>query len=67
MRKKRKKKPMRKRRRYTASELMEIWDRWQRGQTTKQIGHALDRGGSSIHQQLSAYDYGSAGNVIARV
>ena len=55
MPKKRKKKPLRKRRWYTASELVEIWDRWNRGQTTKQIGRALDRGGSSVHQQLAAY------------
>ena len=55
MRKKRKKKPMRKRRWYTASELMEIWDRWQRGETTKRIGRVLDRSSSSIHQQLTVY------------
>ena len=58
MRKKQKKKrrtPMRKRRWFTASELVEVWDRWQRGETTKQIGRALDRGGTAIHRQLAVY------------
>ena len=31
MRKKRKKKPMRKRRWFTATEMVEVWNRWQRG------------------------------------
>jgi len=52
-RKKKRRQPMRKRRWYTEEELSEIWDRWQRGETTKQIGRALDRGSSSIHEQLS--------------
>lgn len=55
MRKKRKKKTYRKRRWYTASEAVEIWDRWKGGETTRQIGRLLDRSGSSIHQQLAAY------------
>ncbi len=55
MRKKRKKKTMRKRRWFTATELVEIWDRWQRGESCKAIGRVLDRGGSAIHQQLTVY------------
>jgi IS30 family transposase len=55
MPKKRKKKPMRKRRWFTATELVEIWDRWQRGETTKQIGRVLDRGSSAVHRQLAVY------------
>ena len=53
MRKKRKKKPYRKRRWFTATERVEIWDRWQRGESTKEIGRVLDRGGSTIHGQLA--------------
>jgi IS30 family transposase len=59
MRKKRKKKrsePIRPRRWFTASELVEMsWDRWQRGETTKEIGRILDRSSSSIHHRLSVY------------
>ena len=55
MRKKRKRKPMRRKRWFTATELVEIWDRWQRGESTKGIGRALDRGRSAIHQQLAVY------------
>jgi hypothetical protein len=54
MRKKRKKKKYRERRWFTASELVEAWDRWKRGETTKQIRRALDREGTSIHHQLAA-------------
>ncbi len=45
MPKKRKKRRMRKRRWFTTTELVEIWDRWQRGESTKAIGRVLDRGG----------------------
>ena len=55
MRKKRKKKAMRKRRWFTTAELGEVWDRRGRGESSKAIGRALDRGGSSIHQQLAVY------------
>jgi len=55
MPKKRKKKPMRKRRWFTATELVEIWDRWQRGESSQAIGRLLDRGGSVIHGQLATY------------
>jgi IS30 family transposase len=39
----------------TAAEMTEIWDRWQRGETTKEIGRVLDRGSSRIHWQLAVY------------
>ena len=55
MRKKRKNKQMRKRRWFTATELVEVWNRWQRGESTKEIGRVLDRGGSAIHRQLAVY------------
>ena len=55
MRKKRKKKPMRKRQWFTATEMVEVWNRWQRGESTKEIGRILDRGGSAIHRQLAVY------------
>ncbi len=55
MPKKRKKRRMRKRRWFTTTELVEIWDRWQRGESTKAIGRVLDRGGTSIHRQLAVY------------
>jgi IS30 family transposase len=55
MRKKRKKKPMRKRRWFTATEVVEIWNLWQEGKSTKEIGRVLDRGGSAIHRQLAVY------------
>ena len=41
MAKKRRQNPCRKRRWLTASELVEMWVRWQRGQTTKEIGRVL--------------------------
>ena len=55
MRKKRKKKPMRKRRWFTATEVVEIWNLWHEGKSTKEIGRVLDRGGSTIHRQLAVY------------
>ena len=55
MPKKRKKKTYRKRQWFTATELIEMWDRWQRGESTKEIGRILDRGGSTIHGQLAVY------------
>ena len=53
--KRKKQKPYRKRRWFTASELVEMWNRWQRGESTKEIGRVLDRGGSTIHGQLAVY------------
>ncbi|MEJ2239564.1 MAG: IS30 family transposase [Gemmatimonadales bacterium] len=46
---------MRKRRWFTTTELVEVWDRWQRGESCKAIGRLLDRGGSAIHRQLAVY------------
>ena len=53
MRKKAKKKRYRKRRWFTVMELVEVWDRWQRGESSKAIGRVLEREGSVIHQQLA--------------
>ena len=53
MRKKAKKKRYRKRRWFTVMELVEVWDRWQRGESSKAIGRMLEREGSVIHQQLA--------------
>ena len=39
---------------YTAKHKAEIWDRWQRGESLKEIGRAFDRPSSSIHLQISA-------------
>ena len=55
MAKKRKNKRMRKRRWFTATERVEVWDRWQRGESSQSIGRVLDRGGSAIHRQLALY------------
>ena len=38
MRKRQKQKPRRQRRWFTPTELVEMWDRWQRGETTEEIG-----------------------------
>ena len=55
MAKKGKNKRMRKRRWFTATERVEVWDRWQRGESSQSIGRVLDRGGSAIHRQLAVY------------
>ncbi len=55
MAKKRKNKRMRKRRWLTATERVEVWDRWQRGESSQSIGRVLVRGGSAIHRQLALY------------
>jgi len=55
MPKKQKKKQYRKRRWFTVMELVEVWDRWQKGESSKAIGRVLGREGSTIHQQLAAY------------
>ena len=49
MRRKAKKKRYRKRRWFTVMELVEVWDRWQRGESSKAIGRVLGREGSVIH------------------
>ena len=46
---------MRKRRWFTSTELAEMWDRWQRGESTKAIGRVLDRDGVAIHGRLAVY------------
>jgi len=38
---------------YTQKQKSEIWDRWQRGESLKEIGRVFDRGSSSIYGQLS--------------
>ena len=38
---------------YTDKQKNEIWNRWQRGESLKEIGRAFDRGSSSIYGQLS--------------
>jgi IS30 family transposase len=38
---------------YTDRQKTEIWNRWQRGESLKEIGRAFDRGSSSIYGQLS--------------
>ena len=38
---------------YTPEQKSEIWDRWKRGESLKEIGRAFDRGSSSIYGQLS--------------
>ena len=43
----------RKRIKYTEEQKSEIWDRWKRGESLKEIGRAFDRGSSSIYGQLS--------------
>ena len=55
MGKKRKNKRMRKRLWFTATERVEVWDRWQRGESSQSIGRVLDRGGPAIHRQLTVY------------
>ena len=54
MKKKRKQK-RRNPRWFTATELIEVWDRWQRGETAKDIGRVLDRAGQTIRGQLAVY------------
>ncbi len=46
---------MRKRRWFTSTELAEMWDRWQQGESTKAIGRVLDRDGVTIHGRLAVY------------
>jgi len=45
-------KQKRKRRGYTAADLAEVWNRWQRGESSKQIAHVLDRGASVYYLLL---------------
>jgi IS30 family transposase len=45
--------PYRTRIKYTSKQKAEMWDRWQRGESLKEIGRAFDRPSSSIYGQLS--------------
>ena len=47
-------KQSRKRREYTAAELAEVWDRWERGESSKAIAAALDRG-ATVYYLLLRY------------
>ena len=38
---------------YTSEQKSEIWDRWKRGESLKEIGRSFDRGSSSIYGQVS--------------
>ena len=51
---KQKKKRKRKRREYTAAELAEVWDGWKRGESSKAIAGALDRG-ATVYYLLLRY------------
>ena len=51
---KQKKKRKRKRREYTAAELAEVWDGWERGESSKAIAGALDRG-ATVYYLLLRY------------
>ncbi len=42
------------RRNYTAAQMSELWDRWQKGETLKAIGRLFDRPSSSIFSLLSS-------------
>ncbi len=44
----------RKRRRYTAAEFAEVWDRWGRGESSKTIARVMDRG-PSVYWLLLRY------------
>jgi IS30 family transposase len=43
------------RRGFTAAEKTELWDRWQRGESLKEIGRAFGKPSSSIHFQVSPH------------
>jgi len=42
----------RKRRRYSAEERQQLWQRWRRGESVSEIGRALDRGPGTVHAQI---------------
>ncbi len=50
----RKQKQRRKPRAYTAAELAEVWDRWKRGESSKEIARVLDRG-ATVYYLLLRY------------
>lgn len=41
---------------YTAKQIDEMWDRWQRGESLNAIGRAFDRPSSSIYGLLAPSD-----------
>ena len=43
------------RRGFSSAEKMELWDRWQRGESLKAIGRAFGKSSSSIYFQLAPY------------
>jgi transposase, IS30 family len=43
------------RRGFTAAQKTELWDRWQRGESLKEIGRAFGKPSSSIHFQVSPH------------
>ena len=45
----------RSRRGFNALEKVELWDRWQRGESLKAIGRAFGKPSSSIHSQLAPH------------
>ena len=40
---------------FSSSEIVELWDRWQRGESQKAIGRAFGKSSSSIHFQLAPF------------
>ena len=48
-------KKQRTRRGYTWAELVEVWDRWERGESQKSIGRWLGKESSSVYFQLALY------------
>ena len=40
---------------FSSTEIVELWDRWQRGESQKEIGRAFGKSSSSIHFQLAPY------------
>jgi len=40
---------------FSSSDIVELWDRWQRGESQKAIGRAFGKSSSSIHFQLAPY------------
>ncbi len=40
---------------FSSTEIVELWDRWQRGESQKAIGRAFGKSSSSIHFQLAPY------------
>jgi len=43
------------RRRFTAAEKTELWDRWRRGESLKAIGRAFGKPSSSIYFQVASH------------